>query len=227
MPKITNKRTNGVAVDGALGAGASKLKKKIRDIQRLLKRQNLPADVRIENERALKALNVELADVQQNLKQKTIAKKYHMVRFFEKKKAVRKLKQAQKTYDDAVKTEVRKDIKKARKNLKFAQIDVAYVILFPKSEKYISLYPNEKEEDKATLDNPKAKKGMLQTEQARKEFRKHCEELMDKNELPFSFDDVLQGKTISIVTKATNSNAQEIDAPQEKPQDQEEDDFFE
>ena len=204
------------------------MKKKIRDIERLLKKDKLPADVRTENERAVKALKVELQNTQFNLKAKQVAKKYHMVRFFEKKKAVRKLKQANKNLEDISKTDVRKDIKKARKQVKHCEIDLAYVIMFPKSEKYISLYPNPKENDEVDVSNPKAKKGMQMTEQRRREFRKEIEQLIENNRLPFTIGEVLQGKTVKIEFEGQNVAADhEIDAPEPKNNQQEEDDFFE
>lgn len=104
-------------------------------------------------------------------------------------------------------------------------------MLFPKTEKYISLYPNPKEDDKTELSkNPKAKKGMQMTEERKRELRKQAERLLDENKLPFSIDDVLQGKTIRL--DDTQNHAvltEEIDAPSKKYNDEEEkeDDFFE
>lgn len=235
MPKTSrnnNRRSNGASIEvaGVIGTGASKIRKKMRDIERLLKKDTLPAHVRIENERALKALGVELQNTQLNLKAKQNAKKYHMVRFFEKKKAVRKLKQARKALEDAASTEVRKDIKKARKVVRHSEIDIVYVVLFPKTEKYISLYPNPKEDDKEELSkNPKAKKGMQMTEERKRELRKQAERLLDENKLPFSIEDVLQGKTIRLDDNQNHAVlTEEIDAPSKKDNEEEkEDDFFE
>ena len=59
------------------------LKKKIRDISRLLDRSdNLPADVRLSNERALKAYQQDLLAAEQERRRQKMIKKYHMVRFF-------------------------------------------------------------------------------------------------------------------------------------------------
>lgn len=229
MPKTpSNKRRtprDSVEVADVLGAGAAKLKKRIRDIERLLKKDNLKADIRIGNERALKGLKIELETTQMNLKAKTLAKKYHMVRFFEKKKAVRKYKQAKKLLEEVAKTEVKKDIKKARKLVKHCEVDVVYVILFPKTEKYISLYPNAKEEDAKTTNNSKAKKGTQQTEERKREFRKECEKLIDEKKLPFSIEDAVSGKPINVEVKSF-APTKEIDAPEEKKAE-EDDDFFE
>lgn len=222
MPKTSTKRQNAPTGD-IYNSGTAKIKKKIRDIERLLKKENVPANVRIENERAVKALKIELDNKQQDLKTKKLAKKYHMVRFFEKKKSLRKLKQARKELQTISETGERKDIKKARKVVRHSEIDVAYVILFPKSEKYISLYPNHQPEKNQASEN--AKKGLEKTETRRREFRKQVEKLVDDKALPFSFDDLLEGKQVDVnFNFATNEN-REIDAPEAK--EQEDDDFFE
>ncbi|KAK6462531.1 rRNA-processing protein EFG1 [Scheffersomyces coipomensis] len=224
-----NRRSNGASIEVSkvLGAGSSKIKKKIRDIERLLKKDNLPANVRVENERSLKALKVELGNTKLNLKAKEISKKYHMVRFFEKKKAVRKAKQARKEFEEVSKAGVRKEIKKARKKLRHSEVDLAYIVLFPKTEKYISLYPNPKENDEVDMKNPKAKKGIQLTEQRKRELINQAEKLIEEDKLPFSLEDVIQGKTIKLDERSHNEvPTEEIDAPVQK-EEEEEDDFFE
>lgn len=210
-----------------MGGGSAKIKKKIRDIERLLRRDNIGADTRLENERALKALKVELEEAHARLNEREMAKKYHMVRFFERKKALRKLKQAtkdlKKLEDDNAE---KKELKKARRVLKHAQIDMAYVLLFPKNEKYLSLYPNANESSEAQT-NPKAKKGAQETEEARRNRRKEMETLIDEDKLPFTFDDVLAGTEINTTLAPAAKKVKEIDAPDADGNDDDEDDFFE
>ncbi|ODQ80810.1 hypothetical protein BABINDRAFT_34486 [Babjeviella inositovora NRRL Y-12698] len=234
MPAVkSNKREReggaSVEVASSMGAGSSKLRKKIRDIERLLtKKKNLPADVRVANERSLKALKFELENSDLQNRAKIISKKYHMVRFFEKKKALRKLKQASKEMAEleANPDAEKKDLKKQRKVVKHCQVDLAYVINFSKTEKYISLYPNPKEEDAATLNNAKAKRGMQMTEQIRKSFRKECEAMFDNGTLPVSIEDVLEGKKLDNVKQASSGQAAP-DATEKKAHEEEEDEFFE
>lgn len=202
-----------------------RVKKQIKSIQNLLQKEDLPADVRVEKERALKALKVDLRNRQFDLRTKKRAQKYHMVRFFERKKAVRKLKQATKAHKEAVDNESKKEIKKARKVLKHAQIDVAYVYMFPKSEKYVSLYPPELSEEAKKDEN--VRKGAQLTDEKRNAYRKKMEELIDKDKLPFTFEDVLAGKTIHVENITLPEPDEEIDAPQEPQREEEEDDFFE
>lgn len=66
------------------GAGSSKLTKKIRDVERTLRKPGLAATKKLEAERALVALKAELEDVRKEQAKKELASKYHMVRFFGK-----------------------------------------------------------------------------------------------------------------------------------------------
>ena len=105
------------------------LKKRIRDTTRLLNRPNLPADMRREMERKLAALQGALAEKGKHELEREMAIKYRMVKFFERKKAMRKLASAQASGNDEA--------------VKAAQLDLAYILHFPKDRKYISLYPKE------------------------------------------------------------------------------------
>jgi predicted nucleic acid-binding Zn-ribbon protein len=59
------------------------IKKRIRDVTRRLARlQDLPATVRIEDERALAAYQQELVAAEEESVRQKMIKKYHMVRFF-------------------------------------------------------------------------------------------------------------------------------------------------
>jgi hypothetical protein len=61
------------------------LKEKIRDLTRLLNHSTtMPADVRIEKERALAGYQADFEKVKDSKKKKDIIAKYHMVRFFGK-----------------------------------------------------------------------------------------------------------------------------------------------
>ena len=98
----------------------------IRDTNRLLSRSNLPADLRREQERKLSALQVALSDRQKAEIEREMTVKYRMVKFFERKKALRRVAAAQAKADSAAVCE--------------AQLDLAYILHFPKDRKYISLY---------------------------------------------------------------------------------------
>jgi hypothetical protein len=57
------------------------LKRRIRDVKRLLNKPDLPADKRIIQERALKGYEKELADEEGRRERSKMIKKYHFVRF--------------------------------------------------------------------------------------------------------------------------------------------------
>lgn len=221
MPKSEHPRDRAATDLSDVFGSSVRARKKIRSLEGLLQRDNLPADVRVEKERALKALRADLKNTMFRLKTQKRAKKYHMVRFFERKKALRKLKQAQKALDAAEEAGVKKDIKKARRAVHHCQVDVAYVFMFPKSAKYISLYPVEEGE----LDENE-KKGRAITDEWRGAFKKQIEELIEAGRLPFTFEDALAGKTIVVDNMRWPEPARAIDAPSTDAA-AEEDDFFE
>jgi hypothetical protein len=69
----------------AHASSVNAIKKRIRDVKRKLERaEDLPANVRIEDERALAAYHQELASAQAEKTRQKMIKKYHMVRFFGK-----------------------------------------------------------------------------------------------------------------------------------------------
>ncbi|KAG0128236.1 hypothetical protein HOY82DRAFT_622625 [Tuber indicum] len=115
------------------------LKKKVRDLQRLLNNpsSSLPADVRLESERALSAFQSELSSVQSAAKERRIAKRYHMVRFFERQKATRKLRKVERELE---KVGGENGMAEAEKKVYEARLDLNYIMHYPPGEKYISLF---------------------------------------------------------------------------------------
>lgn len=206
------------------GSGNGKIKKKIRDIERFLKKDNLPANIRVDNERTLKALKVQLINNDSSLKTKKIAKKYHMVRFFERKKALRLFKKAKKAYEETLASEDRKMIKKARTVLKHKEVELVYTVLYPKDEKYVSLYPNLEAEQELS---EKAKIGLRATEEKRKQFKQHVETLIKDNKLPFSLNDIIEGKIVLYDQQKKKTEIAAPDAYVEGDNKVDNDDFFE
>jgi hypothetical protein len=67
----------------AHASSVNSIKKRIRDVRRRLERaEDLPANVRAEDERALAAYEQELAAADAEKTRQKMIKKYHMVRFF-------------------------------------------------------------------------------------------------------------------------------------------------
>ncbi|KAL6827074.1 hypothetical protein J3E69DRAFT_365596 [Trichoderma sp. SZMC 28015] len=113
-------------------------KKRIRAIERSLRRnQDMPANVRIDLERELASQKQIMEDKAYKKKRSTMISKYHMVRFFERKKASRLVKQLKRQLEqesDADKAE------KIRHDLHIAEVDEAYTLYFPHLETYVGLY---------------------------------------------------------------------------------------
>ncbi|KAJ2372346.1 18S rRNA maturation protein, partial [Coemansia sp. RSA 2603] len=109
----------------------SKCKQEIRGINRLLNsRTLLPSTKRTELERRIKALNVLQQQLTNTEVDKANAKRYHGVKFVERKKVLRKLENIEKNEtgtDEALKLEL--------------LIDLNYTTYYPDEVKYISLFP--------------------------------------------------------------------------------------
>ncbi|KAH7188786.1 uncharacterized protein B0J16DRAFT_413211 [Fusarium flagelliforme] len=146
-------------------------KKRTRTIERLLNRnQELPANVRNDLERELGALKATVDDKSFQKLRSAMISKYHMVRFFERKKASRLARQLRKKIDQTESTET-EELEELKRDLHIAEVDEAYTQHFPHAEPYISLYTNaksekqEEEKDDDKLDyTPLKQRGLLHTE---------------------------------------------------------------
>lgn len=83
-PRPAKKQRNAEPARKQLHASSvNAIKKKIRDVSRRLERsENVPADIRVQDERALATYEQELADAEAEKTRQKMIKKYHMVRFF-------------------------------------------------------------------------------------------------------------------------------------------------
>lgn len=113
----------------------------------------------------IKAKTEELKELKKSEKEKrhinTLESKYKQVKFFEKKKALRWKKQAEKQLTE-LKKDLTKDntvaIEEAEKAIKVADENIEYINYFPDNTKYIALFAGEHTEDtKSKIDNIKKK----------------------------------------------------------------------
>lgn len=185
---------------------SAKLKKKKRDIERLLKKVNLQADLKLEKQKALQAINIQLQTAQVKQTSQKYSKKYHMVRFFEKKKALRKYNQIKKEYDLLNSKEetltAKKELKKMKKKLNHAETDLLYVVNFPRDQKYISIYPKNSD-----ADDEKSKKQAQKTEEKRQNIRKLIREKVASGNILISLNDILSNNVNvnKLIEEAQNS----------------------
>jgi hypothetical protein len=158
------------------------LKDGIRDLERMLKGANMPADIRQTRERELEALRLELVKLAADKEKQEMIGRYHMVRFFDRKKAERRLKQATKALRACEDSEAHK---KLEKDVHVAQIDLNYTQYYPLAQTYSALYPTKKGKDeKAHGDEEEIKAGVRgnpemwkEVEQATKDGERSLEAL--------------------------------------------------
>ncbi|KAJ1798218.1 18S rRNA maturation protein, partial [Coemansia sp. RSA 2399] len=128
------KRTNTYSTE-KLPTSVNACKKQARDINRLLKKNtNLPSTKKVEFERRVKALEILRGQLKGERSTKANASRYHGVKFFERKKVLRKLLQAEKQQQKEETSEIGQAVQELLVNLN-------YTTYYPDEIKYISLYP--------------------------------------------------------------------------------------
>ncbi|KIJ95096.1 hypothetical protein K443DRAFT_683278 [Laccaria amethystina LaAM-08-1] len=155
--------------------GLQKLKASLRQTRRLLAKDNLAADVRVETERRLKALEAELHQAEIANKERALAVRYHKVKFFERQKVTRKLKQAKARLESASGSEK----ETIASEVSALRVDLNYTLHYPKSQKYISLFPPEIRKGTTAPSQAEA----ATTAKAREEIRSSIRLCMGKGEL--------------------------------------------
>uniref|UniRef100_D8QAC0 rRNA-processing protein EFG1 n=1 Tax=Schizophyllum commune (strain H4-8 / FGSC 9210) TaxID=578458 RepID=D8QAC0_SCHCM len=154
--------------------GVQKIKSSLRQARRLLLKDKITADVRNNTERRIKALEEELEKAELARKERTLAAKYHKVKFFERQKALRKVQQLKRELAHKPEDE---DL---QSRLFERRVDLNYVLHYPKLKKYISLYPPQKSDDAA----PQPPVDTSETDAARAELRDSVRQRMQAGELP-------------------------------------------
>lgn len=125
------------------------LKRRLRSLRRLLSSSsNLPATIRIEHEREVQSLQTDLKEAEDAAQRKEEERRrskmigrYHRVRFFERRKAERRLKGLEKMVGsdgDAV-----EGSRGRRRKMHDARVDLQYTLCYPLDEAYISLFAGE------------------------------------------------------------------------------------
>lgn len=129
------------------------LKAQIRQLARhLAHNQDLPADSRQDKERELYSLQETLAEALVRRDRRSTLSQYHMVRFFERKKATRALRKLNKdieamqarglaSSETSEASENLAALQALRSRQRAAEVDLLYTTHAPLEEKYISLFP--------------------------------------------------------------------------------------
>ncbi|KAF8588829.1 hypothetical protein K439DRAFT_1405640 [Ramaria rubella] len=152
--------------------GVQKIKSSLRQTRRMLAKDSLAADLRIETERRLKSLESDLAKAERTRKERNFAVKYHKVKFFERQKVWRKIKQAKKELEDPETPP--ENLTSLREILLSHRVDLNYILHYPKSKKYISLFPPKPDNDAH---------GNVDTDHQREELRSRIKAAMETGEM--------------------------------------------
>ena len=129
------------------------LKARIRSLNRLLQhKENLPADVRLNHERELASCTWELAQAETEQRKKDLIGKYHMVRFFERRKAERRLKKLEKRVKEGETGDVEEQLHEAK-------VDLNYALYHPLDMVYSALWPTKAKKDKDGVEQEVEKQG--------------------------------------------------------------------
>ncbi|ETW01171.1 hypothetical protein H310_06770 [Aphanomyces invadans] len=118
------------------------LKNKIRNLERFLKKDTLPDDVRRAKEEELKELQKQTEGKQEEDRSREITLKFKKVRFFDRRRLMRLLKKLKRQLDAPASSESDKD--ELEKQFEQAKEDMMYVYYYPKGERYINLFPDAK-----------------------------------------------------------------------------------
>ncbi|WWD18649.1 hypothetical protein CI109_103102 [Kwoniella shandongensis] len=236
--------------EGAL-PGLSKIKSAIRQTKRLLAKETLEPGLRIATQRRLTSLEADLAAAERREVEKKNGAKYHKVKFFERQKLLRLTKRLNRKISEEGKSEK----KKARyeQDLTDARVMLNYVLHYPNTQKYISLFPSNattastsKPEDEIDEEDSKSKLSLPpllhpapsnpskldQSAQRRYELLQETLKLMDEGKLSKEPEvEVTSGKTlgsgVEIGLGRSNVVSQNKDGKKTVEEEEEKDDFFE
>ncbi|KAF9513796.1 hypothetical protein BS47DRAFT_1329316 [Hydnum rufescens UP504] len=158
--------------------GVQKIKSTIRQTTRLLAKGNIKADVRIETERRLASLRADLAQAEQARQEQAVAVRYHKVKFFEKKKACRRINRVKRDLaQDTPEMETRRKLEEA---LFEYRVDLNYILHFPKLKKYVSLFPPAEATSENTTSSKTPSDSTSETDAIRQEVRNWVRTSYDK-----------------------------------------------
>ncbi|KAG9221312.1 hypothetical protein CCMSSC00406_0009423 [Pleurotus cornucopiae] len=175
-PSTSKHKLRRQAEDSTSTPGVQKIKAALRQTRRLLAKDKLAANVRVETERRLKSLEADLAQAELARKERALASKYHMVKFFEKQKVTRKLLQIKRKISSGNFDDDSKEVLERR--LQDLRVDLNYILHYPKTKKYVSLFPPEVRQGEAAIPSSAS------AEAAREELRSWIRDCMSNGEIP-------------------------------------------
>ncbi|KAI9672692.1 MAG: 18S rRNA maturation protein [Alyxoria varia] len=162
--------------------GFSSHKRRLRNLTRALENRGseLPGHVRSKLEADLLELREEDARREVRRRRDKVVGKYHMVRFFDRKKATRHIKRAEKLLASSKSEE---DRAAAEKALRVARVDLNYSLYHPLEKRYCALYQKgPKPEEPDPKENGQTPSKQTQSIDDRNELSAHAREIWEKIE---------------------------------------------
>ncbi|CAO3670038.1 hypothetical protein G6F70_006050 [Rhizopus microsporus] len=199
---------------------SSKIKKRIRDINRTLNKKNkdtLSAQAIIELKRKLRTLQYELGERVIDDKEQKMATKYHAVKHFERKKTERKINQIEKQLKEENDSEKKRELQVKLEEFK---LNMLYIRNYPKTVPYVSLYPKDNENDEKSVARKQRILQEIKTalEKGDKSLREFTKSYRDK------YREKLIKQGIIIIEPLAEDEEQQ---QQQEEGKEDEDDFFE
>lgn len=121
--------------------------KRIRGIERLLKRGTVPEHVREAKEAELAELRGTASTNKRIEREKHFCKKYHKVKFFERRKLDRRIAQLRRKMEGPSAPTAAEEVAAIEAQLQEAEGDLLYIRHFPPHKKYLSLFAGDDAED--------------------------------------------------------------------------------
>ncbi|BEJ14131.1 hypothetical protein CspHIS471_0313050 [Cutaneotrichosporon sp. HIS471] len=217
--------------------GLNKIKASLRQAKRLLNKENIEPSLRISTQRRVAALEADLLVAEKRDVEKKNGAKYHAIKFFERQKLGRIIKRAQRKVSEAEKSGKAKKMAKAEKELLHARVLLNYVLNYPNTIKYISLFPKEEKsedgDDKEKLKVPNYLEAELsddmdKTERTRLTMLLETQELMDEGKLSGTPEEEKERRPVELssVTAAVIDGGKKRKAKAEAKAKEDTDDFF-
>ncbi|KAI8920785.1 hypothetical protein DFJ77DRAFT_436923 [Powellomyces hirtus] len=152
--QVSGAKDGGDGEDGSGAAGESlaKLRKSLRDAQRILRRPTIPATLQVDLERRIKAIMLKIAERERKDKEDALWVKYKYLRFVEQKKIQRRLNTLRTTLDSTPASEPAHE--KISAAIHVQTVNLAYAKRFPRDMKYIALFPKDSDDSSVGNDKP-------------------------------------------------------------------------
>ncbi|CAM9183766.1 unnamed protein product, partial [Pylaiella littoralis] len=121
------------------GKGKSRtpsMKNRIRSLTRLMNRPGIEEEQRLHLKTQVEELEGKFSERQKHERERTLAIKYHKAKFFDRRKALRRLAQIHRKLQGDIEEAVRAELERNRES---EEADLKYVLYFPKDKKYLPL----------------------------------------------------------------------------------------